>query len=236
MDLFGISARLVVCKLWLNNAIPLVLFMTSSVNLSFLCYERCLAITKPLKKHNNSYIKERFPLTIVLMWIIGIAIPSPLIIFSKIKNFHCIFFAQMRTYEVNIIFVDGLLAFIVPGAILVWTQYRMISKLKRSMLDSKMILSQDSNKNLYRQANRNLLKSLLAVVGFYMVCWPLHVISMALVSFGFGDIFGIVARVTMLFVVSNACVKPFIYALTYQEFKCNMRKLLACICKYQYCS
>ena len=205
--------------------------MTSSVNLSFLSIERYLAITKPLQ-YKSSYIKRRFPWTIASVWIIGIAMPCPLMIFSEVRNSRCIFFTQMETYKVLIIFVDGLLAFIVPGAILVWTQYRMIVTLRRSMLASKQICSQDTDKNSYMQANWNLLKTLLTVVGLYMVCWTLHAISMAMISLDFGDNFGIFARATMLFVVSNACVNPFIYALTYQEFKSNLRKLFTCNCEY----
>ena len=224
----GSSAGLVMCMFWLNNVIPLVLFMTSSVNLVCLSIERYLAITKPLSNYNSTYIKKRLPLVIAFIWLIGIAMPSPLMIFSEMQYSQCVYFTQMEKFKVIIIFIDGLLAFLVPGMILCWTQACMIRTLRRAMKASKEMRSNEPNKNAYSQANNNLIKTLVVVVGLYMLCWTLHVISMTMITLDFGDSFGVFARATMLFVVANACVNPFIYALTYREFKYNMRRLFTC--------
>ena len=223
--------RLIFCKLWLNNCTALLFFFSSSMNLVCLSLERYLAISNPMK-YNKAYFNKRIPFITAGIWAVGATFLSIFAVLSDVREGRCLFFTELPTIKMATVFLMSTLSFFVPGGILCVVQYRMITALSKSILSRKDLFTKkkdgtksDSASNTAK-ANWNVMKTLIVVVVLYIACWALHFISLVFLAFNITDRHGLFVRMTMLFVVSNSCVNPFIYALTYKEFKDTLRGLL----------
>ena len=219
--------RLIFCKLWLNNCTALLFFFSSSTNLVFLSLERYLAISNPMK-YNKTYFNKKVPWMTAGIWVVGAMFFISYAVLSDVHEGRCLFFTELPTLKMTLSFLMCCLSFFVPGGILCVIQYRMIMTLRRAMSTRRSLSTTKSNasSDTFSKANWNVIKTLIVVIILYIVCWTLHFISLVFLVFNIVSRHGLFVRMTMLFVVSNSCVNPFIYALTYKEFKDTLRGLL----------
>lgn len=78
----------------------------------------------------------------------------------------------------------------------------------------------------YDKAKRNLFKTMAAVSISFVICWSPNQLLFVLSSFGVQNLYGYVYDFTVLLVLLQCFINPFIYAVKYRDFKTSIRLLI----------
>lgn len=78
----------------------------------------------------------------------------------------------------------------------------------------------------YDKAKRNLFKTMAAVSISFVICWSPNQLLFVLSSFGVQNLYGYVYDFTVLLILLQCFINPFIYAAKYKDFKTSIRLLI----------
>ena len=226
------------CKLWLNRLPLWCLLVSSTYNILCLALDRYLAIKHPLW-HKSFILKKKAKLFLLFPWLLGIgyesafAIPSSVVVVDT-----CLGFERWPSKYVEVMcgIIILSVAYIVPiilqvylyGRVFFVIYHRGKSGLSASITDDEATqVTQNSSR--WWKAQRNALKIAVIVSICFVGCWTIDQISfmMYLIN-GAKDYDVTFFSYTLILVVANSCINPFIYALQYDSFRRAFRKL---ICK-----
>ena len=78
-----------------------------------------------------------------------------------------------------------------------------------------------------KKAEVNLYQTCLCLMLLFVICWTNNTIAVALFLSGvLPDYSGTYYHTSVVFIILNACVNPYVYAIRYKEFQDQAKKLL----------
>ena len=225
---FGISQE-VFCRLWVSTYMFWVMAVASAYNLTFLTIERFLAITSPMQ-YNIDDVNKRLPFVLALAWLLGFIFPFVNICITYVDNQACLF-----TYKYNPDIIGDLIPiyfFIIdcgiPAIIMVFAYIKMGLVLRGSRLN-KTISSDKTHQqtDTIRQAEVNIYQTCVMLMIVFVLCWSNNCIGVALFMIGYLPHMNTTYHnVSVVLILMNSCINPYIYALRYKEFQQRIRTLV----------
>ena len=78
-----------------------------------------------------------------------------------------------------------------------------------------------------KKAEVNLYQTCLCLMLLFVICWSNNIIAVGLFLSGvLPDYSGTYYQTSVVFVILNSCVNPYVYAIRYKEFQDQAKKLL----------
>ena len=173
---------------------------------------------------------RRLPFVLALAWICGLAI-----IWVNICNTYTIPGQCMFIVTYNPSWLGDALPYylaitciIIPTTIMTYAYIKMGLALRKSRAfssgpDSKMSAVAEKLK----KAEVNLYQTCLCLMLLFVICWSNNIIAVGLFLSGvLPDYSGTYYQTSVVFVILNSCVNPYVYAIRYKEFQDQAKKLL----------
>ena len=203
--------------------------VASTYNLTFLTIERYLAITKPMT-YDVQKVFRRLPFVLALAWICGMVFQCINILITYTEPDQCLFRASYNPQWLGdaLPYYLSVMDIIIPTCIMTYAYVKMGLALRKSRafsarLDGK--ISAVAQK--LKKAEMNLYQTCLCLMLLFVVCWSNNVIAVGLFVSGIIPNFsGTYYQTSVVFVILNACVNPYVYAIRYKEFQDQAKKLL----------
>ncbi len=211
---------------WLFTAV--CVFCLITVNL-----ERYAAIVYP-HKYKQLFTKRNKYVMIVACWVLAIVTRSYFLFLYGLDEVNGCLFLGWPNEAAQVAF--GLYSFaanlVLPFAVMVFAQTRVISTLNRQLkmlterTTSTGVTPNDRREMWQLRASKTLVKTLLACVVTFAVCWTPNQVWFLLFNFGIpmnpGGHFHLL---TIILAVGNSCVNPIIYTLTNKPFRKGIREV-----------
>ena len=230
----GDLAQEIYCRLWVSTY-PLWTFaLASTYNLTFLTIERFLAITRPMT-YDPDKVYRRLPFVLVFAWLLGLGLALNCFI-TYAEDDSCLFIEKYNPAIIGdlipvYIFVVGVA---IPSVIMTYAYIRMGLALRKSRMstsNSENKIAGESNK--IRQAEVNIYQTCLSLMLIFVLCWSNNCISIGLFILGvLPNLGGTYYQTSVLLIVFNSCLNPYVYVFRYREFKKQL-KTLFCSCRHQ---
>ncbi|XP_071797719.1 allatostatin-A receptor-like [Asterias amurensis] len=220
------------CRFYTSQFLFWCLAVTSALSLITVNLERYVAIVHP-HKYKTVFSKRNKYLMIAAWWILALI--------TKCFNFFvygdggtgCTFSGwPNRGFQIAFGFYTFSVNFFVPFVVMVFAQRRVISSL-RSQVMRLYVRSAFMNANLRDQremwqlrASQTLVKTLLACVMTFAVCWAPNQIWFLLFNCGVPFKIGAPDHdITIILAVGNSCVNPVIYTMMNKPFRKGIREV-----------
>ena len=221
-----------ICHMITAKTLSLIGLYTSTYNMTALTIERHFAIVDPLQYDPEKVIK-RLPYIFTGEWLFCSIALSYIPIFTVYRHGSCKvihnllgtpWWDAVAPYLVVV-------AIIIPMTIMVICYTRMLMALRTSSKSVNSSTPQADNKSSsvhkLRLAQANIFQTCLTMMIVFLSCWL--TIESAVVLFIFKTYPNLSNNhyaVGRLLAVFNSCVNPYIYAIRYDEFKVQMKKIL----------
>ena len=233
-----------VCKFWLNRLPLWCLLISSTYNILCLALDRHLAILHPLW-HKAFITKKKIILLLLFPWIFGIvfnaayALPT-----SVVVNETCHIFQKWPSETVQLAFGVLLvnIQYIIPILLQIYLYGRIVWLIRKraqtgpSTSNSRNVARtnssslQEVNRTSFSwsRAQKNSVKTAAIVSICFMVCWTCDQIYFTMYFLRGSKYYDVTFfQYTLIFVVANSAINPFIYALQYESFQRTVRKLFS---------
>ena len=224
----------VLCHLLLNKMSSVIMMYTSSYNMTGLTIERHFAIVNPLT-YNPDKIIRILPFIFIAEWLFCIAVLVPFVpATTAVIGDECIIAHYMRgnwmwTFYGGYAFV---IAIGLPMTVMTICYTRMIIALHQSAKhvhgkgSNSMADSKSNSVHKLRLAQINIFQTCLIMILFFLICWLTKDTALLLYIMGvYKSISNSHYAVGHLFIVCNSCLNPYIYAIRYDDFKQQMKRL-----------
>ena len=203
--------------------------VASTYNLTFLTIERYLAITKPMS-YDAQKVFRRLPFVLALAWICGMVTIWGNIYSTYTVPDLCLFRVTYNPPWLGDVlpYYLAVMCVIIPTTIMTYAYIKMGLTLRKSRAfsagpDGKMSAVAEKLK----KAEVNIYQTCLCLMLLFVICWSNNIIAVALFLAGVLPNFsGTYYQTSVVFVILNACVNPYVYAIRYKEFQDQAKKLL----------
>ncbi|XP_071796333.1 alpha-1A adrenergic receptor-like [Asterias amurensis] len=227
----GLAGTLL-CHLWISDSIVWLLYSASTINLAMLTFERYFAIVFPFKYGPLFCYKKSVPVCMLIFaWLMGFLVAVyGSAIFAPVDD-HCIS-VNIPGGNVLGILIIGIYYFI-PILFMIFAYIHISIELKRSSNRVVPVIGRTAaddrseapaapqQDDPIKRARINTYKTLLVVVGAYIICWTPNEIIFLLFNLGwlYLDFSGALYIVSVALVAINSCINPVIYAFKYKQFQ-----------------
>ena len=173
---------------------------------------------------------RRLPFVLTLAWICGMVFQCINILMSYTEPDQCLFRASYNPQWLGdaLPYYLAVMDIIIPTCIMTYAYVKMGLALRKSRAfsagpDGKMSAVAEKLK----KAEVNLYQTCLCLMLLFVVCWSNNVIAVGLFVSGIIPNFsGTYYQTSVVFIILNACVNPYVYAIRYKEFQDQAKKLL----------
>ena len=224
--LSGIAAELL-CRFWTSELPLWSLVISSSYNLMAMTVERYIAIVHPIFYH-TSFTTKRTILLACAAWLPGFilmlltVVPTAGVIDGRcyvMAIFASVFW--MKVCGVALFVFQYLL----PIVVFISCYVRMFMEMRNQVHPQASGVVAHASVQKAR-ARRNILKTLFVVVVGYLLCNSFNQVSFLAFNFGAPlDFSSHYYNFTVIAMLANCCINPFLYALQYHTFQNELRKL-----------
>ena len=188
----------------------------STYNLVAISVERYFATCQPVR-HRNSFSNRLVKMIMVAAWICGWLSNSNGLPTTHNINGVCKIIWPSRIVQIVVAFFIGYsIVIFIPLGVIIFSYTKIILELRKRSKARVGNNNQDA-RNILTRANINVIKTLIVVAIFFVICWTPVSINYALYNLGLIDNF--VNPTFDAIVVLNLCVNPFIYCFTYERFQ-----------------
>ncbi|XP_071793204.1 galanin receptor type 1-like [Asterias amurensis] len=221
------------CRLY-KSKFPFWLFtVTSVLGLTAVNLERYVAIVYP-HKYKTVFSKRNKYTVIAVCWMLGGITKLQHVILSEedeVIGCHRDGWSSGGAQAVFGLYTFTV-SFFAPFIVMILAQVKVISKLNRQvkMLTARTATSglnhSDQREMWQLRVSQTLVKTLLACVITFGVCWIPNQVWFLLFNFGVPmTIGGPFHLLTVILAVGNSCVNPVIYTMTNKPFRKGIREL-----------
>ncbi|XP_072169069.1 adenosine receptor A2b-like [Diadema setosum] len=221
----------VYCRLIFSMYFMWVCVTASIYTLVAISIERYIAIAHPIHFH-SMVTKRRVNGVVCVAWLIGflVPIPSRFVFMVGEQTNECILSYSNSTLVIFIPLFLGATRVFIPVAILVTTQLAIVNILHRQSRRFKTIASTSTTlPSFHHVAKTRLVRMMLVVMGFFVLCWSPLYIYFVLTGFQKIQLTDVVntpiyeGLTTLGFY--NSCVNPIIYTLRSTKFRAAVRDM-----------
>ena len=145
---------------------------------------------------------------------------------------HYMFYNYYLFYFTGTFLMDGLTPYFVviaigiPISVMVVCYTRMIYALYRS--SRSLGTSNSANSDKLRLAQQNIFQTCLIMIVVFLVCWiTFEAGAVMYILKIYKDLKGTHCTIGTLLILLNSGVNPYIYVFRYEDFKMQLRKLMA---------
>lgn len=225
IHLSGISGRFY-CKLVGSNAMFATGINASTTGLMVITLERYMKIVHSLvyKRRYRAWLQN---VALAFPWIYSIIITFPILMASSdVSNGQCLAatYWSVAWYQKAYGFGTIIWKFLLPLSVFLFC-YAKILLLMKAQSRIHATLSSNIGQVLLARSERNIIKTLLLVVGCYVLAYTPFYAYYTMTQLGAWDLtnstYYLVASVSNL----NMCINPFIYAIEYQGARVVIQKL-----------
>ena len=225
-NLSGLGGELY-CRFWLTGFFLWSLMISSSYCLMVLTLERYVGVVHPLFHHTFLSKTKIFVFAGAAWW------PGPILMLcfviptSGVIDGHCVVMDIYvnQTWKKACGVVLFVTQYLLPITVFITCYIRMFMRLRTQVHPLAPSIGNEAALQKAR-ARRNLLKTLFAVVVGYLLCNSFNQLMVLASTFGAPvDFSSYYYHVTVIAMFSNCCVNPFLYALKYQTYQKELRKL-----------
>ena len=225
-NLSGISGE-IYCRFWLSDLPLWTSVISSSYALIVLTVERYVAIVHPIYHHYAFSMKKVF-LMAASSWIPGIVVIMCFLVpTSGVVDGRCLvmsLFYSSFWKKVCGVFLF-IFQYLIPIVVFI-TCYTKIFICLRTRVQPAAPPNPNEATSQKARARRNVLKTLITIVLCYIMCNSWN--QFLFLSFNFGyhlDYKSTFYNFTVIAMFTNSCINPFIYALKYEIFQKEFRKI-----------
>ncbi|XP_033638334.1 galanin receptor type 1-like [Asterias rubens] len=222
------------CRFYTSQFVFWCLATVSVMSLIAVNVERYVAIVSP-HKYKTVFTKQNKYIMILAIWILAVLTESTVFIFNGIDDNECIFIGwPSRVAQLGFGLYGFALKFLGPLTVMVYAQEKCISTLNRQVKTltsrSAAIANPRDQREMWQlRASQTLVKTLLACVITFAVCWAPNQIWFLLFNV---DVpltpGGPFHHITIILAVGNSCVNPVIYTMTNKPFR---KGIMEAFCK-----
>ena len=220
------------CRFWMSKSLLWGLFTSSTYNLLLLTFERYLAIVHPIW-HKTKLTRRMMIASVTIAWSFGLSYNVALSMSVSGLTAQ----GQCTTYSIwpNVVTqrVVGVLTisiqFFMPLSLLVFFYAKMIVVLRRRVAPTTTGsgVSDENKKDSMAGARKNILKTLAMVACAFVLCWVWNQVYFLLFNLGLDiDFTSPFYNFTVVMVLINCCINPFIYVTKYKQFQHRVKHLL----------
>ncbi|XP_033627863.1 neuropeptide F receptor-like [Asterias rubens] len=221
------------CRFYASGFLFWVFTMTSVLGLTVVNLERYLAIVYP-HKYKTIFIKRNKYIMIVACWVLA-AVSRSFFFFTygedEVVGCHFEGWSN-RGAQVAFGVYTFTVNFFAPFMVMILAQLKVISTLNRQVkiltarTASMGVNPSDQRKMWQLRASQTLVKTLLACVITFGVCWIPNQVWFLLFNVGVPmTLGGPTQSLTIILAVGNSCVNPVIYTMTNKPFRKGIREL-----------
>ena len=201
----------------------------STFNMTILAIERYLAVVNPLS-YDMEKVKKRLPYIFLGEWVFTAGAFCFVVASTTTKPGKCLIGSKLigsflwdmySPYEFT-------LAFALPLAISLFCYGRMFYCLQQSTTKTASKDSKCTNIDKLRLAQLNIFKTCLTVTVVFVLCWCTTEIAVVMFMVGYYTelsnnhyVFG------TILIILNSGLNPYIYAVRYEDFKKELKKMFA---------
>ena len=225
-NLSGIWGELY-CRLWLSDLPMWSLLVSSSYTLMALTFERYMSIVRPVL-HLNMFSKYKVICMACAAWTPGFVLYVCFLVpTTQITNGQC--YAGSNFVKESWKKVTGIALFVIQYLIPTVCFITCYSRIFICLRNRVAIDGEASNNAavvLKTRARNNVLKTLVIVVVCYIACSSWNQLLFLASNFGVTINYkGTFYNFTVIAMFSNCCINPCIYALKYERYRRELRKL-----------
>ncbi|KAI0218467.1 hypothetical protein LSAT2_029839 [Lamellibrachia satsuma] len=226
VNLSGLGGELY-CRFWLTGFFLWSLIISSSYNLMVLTLERYVGVVHPLFHH--TFLSK----TKILVFAGAAWWPGPILMLcfviptSGVIDGHCVVMDIYvnQTWDKACGVMLFVMQYLLPITVFITCYIRMFMRLRTQVHPLAPSIGNEAARQKAR-ARRNLLKTLFAVIVGYLLCNSFNQFIVLASTFGAPvDFSSYYFGFTVIAMFSNCCVNPFVYALKYQTYQKELRKL-----------
>ena len=226
-NLSGITGD-VFCKLWLSDLPLWTLLSSSSYALIVLTIERYVAIVHPIF-HHNSFSRIKVLLLAGSTWLAGLMVMLCVIVpTSGVIDGRCYvvaLFASATWQKVYGVFIFFVL-YLIPIIVFITCYSRIVKHLRIRVIPQEQSSGNEAT-NWKARTRRKVIKMLVIVVVCYVLCNSWSHCTFLAFNFGYPvDFNSGFYNFTVIATFANCCINPIIYALQYETFQKECRKVL----------
>lgn len=223
--LTGMSGR-VYCKLFGSNAMFATGINASTTGLMVITLERYMKIVHSLvyKKRYRAWLQD---VALAFPWIYSIVITFPILMAaSDVSSGQCLAASYWSAswYQQVYGLATVVWKFLLPLSVFLFC-YAKILLLMKAQSRIHAAMSSNIGQILLARSERNIIKTLMFVVGCYVLAYSPFYTYYTMAHLGAGDLtnstYYLVASISHL----NMCINPFIYAIKYQGARVVIQKL-----------
>ena len=235
------AGMLLFCRLWLSKTVMWGAFFTSTFNLVIMTWERYFAIVHALS-YNKHFTRSRARILMVLIWVAGQAWGSYCFFSTNIVDGECRAYSVWPSAEFATAFgfVVVSIQYFIPILMLLFSYGSIIFVLNRKANAGVMKLNgkepsvdvracKDQREVKMIRARANVIKILILVGLFFMLCWGPNQIMYFINNLGVHlDYTAWYFHFSVMLTSANCCINPIIYTCKYKRFQKSLRKLFNC--------
>ncbi len=218
------------CKLWWSMWPPYSTLTVSTYNLVAISIERYFATCQPVKHQTcNMYSNRLVKMVVVAAWMGGWFSQSYLLLIVHNIEGVCKVIWPSHTVQVVVgLFIIHSIVVFIPLGVIIFSYAKIILELRKRSRARAGDNNQDA-RNMLTRANINVIKTLLVVAIFFVICWTPSAVNNALYNLGLMTNFAV--PILDAIVVLNLCINPFIYCFTYERFQKQVKEMLCGGCQ-----
>ena len=222
------------CRIWFSKAALWSILNSSTYNLVAMNVERYLKIVHPIgHKLYLTAVKAR--LIICLVWMVGPCLQLTVVFTTRVKDDACFIFSFWPNswLQQTLGFITIVFEFFLPLLIMIYCYIRMALaiRLRAKQKPLTSVQAEQRHQSQAQQKNftiqKNIFKMLAVVSVCFVICWCSNEVFYLLYNNGYPLSFkGGFYHFSVFMVFANCCCNPFIYTLSYGDFRKGMKKLL----------
>ena len=213
-----------VCSVWLARAPLWSMLMSSTYNLVCLTFERYLEIVHPVY-HKVNFSQTKAVIAIACVWFCGPVYNfSFLLPTSEIINGVCYPFIIWPSKVIQRIVgvMNIILLYFFPLCFMIYCYAKMVITLRMRIQPTSQV------DNIMARARRNVMRTLAIVSMTFALCWTCNQVVFLLHLMGYPNDFGSAwYHFTVVAVLINSCLNPFIYIAKYKQFQVGAKQLMS---------
>ncbi|ELU02580.1 hypothetical protein CAPTEDRAFT_190389 [Capitella teleta] len=219
----------VYCKLIWSEALCMVGFFASSLNMTCLALERFIMVVFPSTYHEASLFKVK--MTIVFIWTLSIVLAIPTGFSSMIDEHdfcqYGFFMGSMHLHQIYIILANCI-TFYIPILLMAFS-YSYIFKVVRNR---NRMLHPEAGPHLskFSRSHMNLIMTSALMTTLFVVTWTPNQLYNSLYSYGFPLTYNDKWYSLSLMVVQlSSCLNPLIYVIKIKELRAAIMSQTNCL-------
>ena len=117
----------------------------------------------------------------------------------------------------------------IPTVIMTYAYIRMGLTLRSSRSQTANKESKITSNDKLKKAEVNLFQTCLMLMVLFVLCWSNNCFAVSLYMIGvLPNLGGTYYHISVMLIVFNSCLNPYVYTLRYKQFQQQIRKLVRC--------